>query len=106
MYFAEAHNRLSQPLYCFAFGMIVLAAILRGRRQRGPLAMRLTGASVAAIAVRVCGYGISGLAASHPALVVLFYIIPLLGTGLALLVLMGYSPRAILARRRVMEAPA
>jgi lipopolysaccharide export system permease protein len=105
-YFAEAHNRLSQPLYCLAFAMIALAAILRGRRQRGPLAMRLAMASLAAAAVRIAGYGVTGPVSSHPALVVLFYVIPLLGAGLALLVLMGYSPRAILARRRVMEAPA
>ena len=105
-YFAEAHNRLSQPLYCLAFAMIALAAILRGRRQRGPLAMRLTMASLAAAAVRIAGYGVSGPASSHPTLVPLFYIIPLLGAGLALTVLMGYSPGAMLARRRVAEAAA
>jgi hypothetical protein len=86
--------------------MIALAAILRGRRQRGPLAMRLTMASLAAAAVRIAGYGISGPASSHPALVALFYVVPLLGAGLALLVLMGYSPSAILARRRLAEAAA
>lgn len=106
-YFAEAHNRLSQPLYCLAFAMIALAAILRGRRQRGALAMRLTAASLAAAAVRIAGYGVSGPASSHPALAILFYVIPLLGVLLALLVLMGYSPSAILARRRrTLEAPA
>jgi lipopolysaccharide export system permease protein len=99
-YLAEAHNRLSQPLYCLAFAMIALAAILRGRRQRGALAMRLTMASLAAAAVRITGYGVAGPASSHPALVALFYLIPLLGGGLALLVLMGYSPSAFLARRR------
>ena len=106
VYFAEAHNRLSQPLYCLAFAMIALAAILRGKRQRGSLAMRLTMASLAAAAVRIAGYGISGPASGHPSLVPLFYIVPLLGTGLALLVLMGYSPSAILARRRLAEAAA
>ena len=106
IYFAEAHNRLSQPLYCLAFAMIALAAVLRGRRQRGPLAMRLTMACLGAAAVRIAGYGVSGPASNHPALSPLFYIIPLLGTGLALMVLLGYSPSAILARRRVVEAPA
>jgi lipopolysaccharide export system permease protein len=105
-YFAEAHNRLSQPLYCLAFAMIALAAVLRGRRQRGPLAMRLSMASLAAAAVRIAGYGVAGPASSHPALVALFYVIPLLGAALALLVLMGYSPSAILARRRLAEAAA
>jgi hypothetical protein len=32
-------------------------------------------------------------------LFVLFYLIPLLGAGLALAVLIGYSPAALLARR-------
>ncbi|MES2256359.1 MAG: LPS export ABC transporter permease LptF [Pseudomonadota bacterium] len=106
-YLAEAHNRLSQPLYCLAFAMIALAAILKVRRQRGALAMRLTMASLAAVVVRIAGYGVAGPASSHPALISLFYIIPLLGAGLALAALMGYSPAAILARRRrAIEAPA
>jgi lipopolysaccharide export system permease protein len=106
-YLAEAHNRLSQPLYCLAFAMIALAAILKVRRQRSALAKRLTMAALAAAAVRIAGYGVAGPASSHPALIVLFYVIPLLGTGLALAVLMGYSPAAILARRRrAIEAPA
>jgi lipopolysaccharide export system permease protein len=105
-YLAEAHNRLSQPLYCLAFAMIAMAAIMRGRRQRGALAMRLTMASLAAAAVRIAGYGVSGPASSHPVLIAFFYVIPLLGAGLALAVLMGYSPSAILARRRAIEAPA
>jgi lipopolysaccharide export system permease protein len=103
---AEAHNRLSQPLYCIAFGMIALAAILRGRRQRGALAMRLTLAALAAAALRIGGYGVAGPASNHPALFALFYVIPLLGAGLALAVLMGYSPAALLARRTRTEAVA
>jgi len=106
-YLAEAHNRLSQPLYCLAFAMIALAAILKVRRQRGALAKRLTMASLAAATVRIAGYGVAGPASSHPALIVLFYVIPLLGAGLALAMMMGYSPAAILARRRrTIEAPA
>jgi len=106
-YLAEAHNRLSQPLYCLAFAMIALAAILKVRRQRGALAKRLTMASLAAAAVRIAGYGVAGPASSHPGLIVLFYVIPLLGAGLALAMLIGYSPAAILARRRrAIEAPA
>ena len=105
-YLTEAHSRLSQPLYCIAFALIALAAILRGRRQRGVMAMRMTVASLAALALGVSGYGLPGAAASHPALNVLFYVIPLLGAAVALLVLMGYSPRAILRRRSIAELPA
>jgi lipopolysaccharide export system permease protein len=99
-YLAEANNRLSQPLYCLAFAMISLAAVLRGRRQRGAQAMRLTMACLAAAAVRIAGYGVAGPASGHPNLNILFYIIPLLGMTLAWGVLMGFSPRAILQRRR------
>ncbi len=103
---AEAHNRLSQPLYCLAFAMIALAAILRGRRQRGALAMRLTGAALAAVTLRIAGYGLAGPASSEPALLGVFYLIPLLGAGLALAVLMGYSPSALLSRRPPAQAAA
>ena len=103
---AEAHNRLSQPLYCLAFAMIALAAILRGRRQRGALAMRLTGASLAAAGLRIAGYGVAGPAASHPSLFALFYVIPLLGVALAWAVLMGWSPAALLARRQQTQVAA
>jgi lipopolysaccharide export system permease protein len=98
---AEAHSRLSQPLYCLAFAMIALAAILRGRRQRGALAMRLTMASLAAAALRIAGYGLAGPAGSHPALFALFYAIPLGGAGIAFLVLLGLSPTALWTRRRM-----
>jgi lipopolysaccharide export system permease protein len=103
---AEAHNRLSQPLYCLAFGLIALAAVTRGRRQRGPLALRLTIASLCAIGLRIAGYGIAGAAQNQPLLLVLFYVIPLGGAVVAALVLAGYSPAAILARRRSEAVPA
>jgi lipopolysaccharide export system permease protein len=107
-YLAEANNRLAQPLYCLAFAMIALAAVLRGRRQRGAQAMRLTMACLAAAAVRIAGYGVAGPASSHPNLNALFYVIPLVGLLLAWGVLMGFSPRAILQRyrRRTQEAMA
>jgi lipopolysaccharide export system permease protein len=103
---AEAHDRLSQPLYCLAFGMIALAAILRGRRQRGALAMRLTAAALAAALLRIAGYGVAGPASSHPALFPLFYLIPLIGMGLALAVLTGKNPGTFFARRNTADAAA
>ncbi len=98
-FFAEAHDRLSQPLYCIAFALIALAAVVRGRRQRGSIAFRLTMASLAAIGLRIAGSGIMGLAQRHPMMVSVFYLLPLLGTAGAIAVLMGYSPTSILARR-------
>ena len=103
-FFAEAHNRLSQPLYCIAFALIALAAVVRGRRQRGSVAFRLTMASLAAIGLRIGGYGIMGLAQRHPMMVSVFYLLPLLGTAGAIAVLMGYSPTSLLARHRMRAA--
>lgn len=105
-FIVEAHNRLSQPLYCIAFGLIALAAVVRGRRQRGPLALRLTIASLCAIGLRIAGYGMAGAAQNQPMLLPLFYVIPLGGALLAALVLAGYSPAALLARRRGESMPA
>ncbi len=91
-YIAEGHNRLSQPLYCIPFALIALAAILRGRRARGANAMRLTAAIGAAVAIRIAGYGIQGLATRDPSLGFLFYLIPILGTIGALMSLGGIDP--------------
>ncbi|MES2471406.1 MAG: LptF/LptG family permease [Pseudomonadota bacterium] len=103
-FFAEAHNRLSQPLYAIAFGLIALAAVVRGRRQRGSVALRLTMASLAAAGLRIAGYGIMGLAQRHPPLTAVFYLIPLLGAAGAIAVLAGYSPSSIWARRQLQAA--
>ncbi|MDE2133633.1 MAG: LPS export ABC transporter permease LptF [Alphaproteobacteria bacterium] len=92
-YFAEAHNRLSQPLYCIAFALIALAAVTRGRRARGANALRMTLAAAAVSAIRIAGYGVQGMAASAPVLCVLFYLIPLLGAAAAFAVLVGGLPK-------------
>jgi lipopolysaccharide export system permease protein len=99
-YTVEAHNRLSQPLYCIAFGLIALAAVARGRRHRGSIALRLALGAVAALALYLGGYGVAGAAQNQPMLLPAFYLIPIAGAVMAALVLAGYSPRAILARRR------
>ncbi|MGZ6022223.1 MAG: LPS export ABC transporter permease LptF [Rhizomicrobium sp.] len=103
-YIAEGHNRLSQPLYCIAFAMIALAAVLRGRRARGANALRLAIAALAAAIVRIAGYGVQGLAVGSPSLVFLFYLIPLLGAAIALAALAGVHPLAWLRRTKAVEA--
>ncbi|HEX4178282.1 MAG TPA: LptF/LptG family permease, partial [Rhizomicrobium sp.] len=103
-FYAEAHDRLSQPLYCIAFGLIALAAVVRGRRQRGSVAMRMGAAILAAVGLRVLGYAIVGLAQRHPAMVMAFYLLPLLGTAGAILTLAGYTPHALAQRFQVRTA--
>src|SRR3569623_2017819 len=97
-FFAAAHDRIAQPHYCIAFGLIALAAVMRGRRQRGSIALRLTVASLAAAGLRIAGYGVTGLAQRHPALVSVFYLLPLLGAAGAIALLAGYSPNVLMAR--------
>jgi lipopolysaccharide export system permease protein len=103
-FFAEAHNRLSQPLYCIAFALIALAAVTRGHRQRGSVAMRLAVATMLAIALRIAGYGVIGLAQRNPPLVALFYLLPALGATGAIAVLSGYSPAWLTSRLQVRPA--
>jgi len=102
----EAHYRLTQPLYCLAFGLIALAAVARGRRQRGSRVLRLIGGAVAALMLYLAGFGLVGAAQTRPELLPVFYLIPLLGVLGAITVLAGYSPAAILARRRIGNASA
>ena len=99
-FLAEAHNRIAQPLYCLAFALIALAAVMRGRQQRGSVALRLSIASLAAIVLRIAGYGIMGMAQRNPPLVAGFYLLPALGAAGAIAVLAGYTPTALLARWR------
>jgi len=99
-FFAQAHDRISQPLYCIAFGLIAMAAVTRGRRQRGSVALRLTIASMAAMGLRIAGYGITGLAQRNPPLVAIFYLLPVLGAAAAIALLAGYTPASLLARLR------
>ncbi len=92
-YLAEAHNRISMPLYCLAFALIALAAVTRGRRGRGANLLRLTLACFAATGLRIAGYGVLGLAEATPALSVLFYLLPLAGIVGAAVLLAGNHPK-------------
>jgi lipopolysaccharide export system permease protein len=103
---AEAHNRLSAPLYCIAFALIAMAAILRGKRARGANAIRISVAVAAFIAVRLAGYGVAGLAVNTPSLAFLFYLIPFLGMAAAFAALAGVEPLAWLRRETPVGAAA
>jgi lipopolysaccharide export system permease protein len=104
IYFAEAHNRLTAPLYCLTFAMIALAAVTRGRRARGAYAIRLTVASVAAGLARLLGYATQGVVSRHPSAFILLYLIPLSGAAMAALeVRGGLLPFAEFFRRSVAE---
>ena len=79
VYLAEAHNRLSGPLYCLAFALIALAATAKAHMMRSSYALRLSGAAMMGAALRLLGYAAQGTAARKPEYVVLLYLLPLAG---------------------------
>jgi lipopolysaccharide export system permease protein len=89
LYWAEGHDRLSSPLYCIAFALIALVATATGHLGRSSYAMRLTGAGIAAAALRMIGFGAQGIAVRNPAVNVLLYLLPLAGIVLAGLMVAG-----------------
>jgi lipopolysaccharide export system permease protein len=104
-FIAEGHNRISEPLYCIAFALIALAAVTSGRRARGANALRMSIASFAAAGLRIAGYGVQGVAASHPALCLLFYLVPLAGALAGGAVLAGLEPENLVAAKAAEAAP-
>lgn len=104
VYLAEAHNRLSAPLYCIAFALIALAATVKGRMARASYALRLSGAALMGAALRLVGYGAQGMAAHDPQLTVLLYLLPLAGIAVAAAIL-NDVPLIPESLRRLFRAP-
>ena len=82
-YLAEAHNRLSAPLYCIVFALISLAATCKGRLNRLGYALRLIWAVLCGVGLRIVGYSVQGLAADNPKLIPALYILPIAGILIA-----------------------
>jgi lipopolysaccharide export system permease protein len=104
VYLAEAHNRISAPLYCLAFALIALAATAKGPMARGSYALRLSGAALMGAALRLVGYAAQGLAARNPQFLFLLYLLPLAAVVIASAILhdVRLLPEAI---RRLFRAP-
>jgi lipopolysaccharide export system permease protein len=105
VYQAEAHNRLSAPLYCLAFALIALAATAKGHMARASYALRLSGAALMGALLRLLGYAAQGTAARNPQFLPVLYLIPLVGIliGAAILADVPLIPMAV--RRLFSRAP-
>ena len=105
VYLAEAHNRLSAPLYCLVFALIALAATAKGHMARASYALRLTGAAFDGALLRLLGYAAQGTAARNPAFLAVLYVIPLVGIliSAAILVDVPLVPAAV--KRLFARAP-
>lgn len=82
-FIAEAHNRLSAPLYCFTFALIALAATAKGHMARTSYALSLLTAALFATLLRLLGFGAQALVARRPDLSFILYVPPLAGAAVA-----------------------
>jgi len=81
---AEAHYRLSSPLYSITFMALALSAVLGGSFSRLGYGGRVARAALAAMLVRILGFGVQAACADVPVLNVLQYALPIAVTALAL----------------------
>ncbi|MGQ3096541.1 MAG: LptF/LptG family permease [Brevundimonas aurantiaca] len=93
---AEAHARISAPLYALTAMAMALAAILGGAFSRTGYSLRIAKAAGLFLVVRVIGYGLVAASAWNPWMNLLQYIAPLAATALALRLLF----RALKPRKR------
>ena len=104
---AEAHARLSSPLYALTAMAMALTAILGGAFSRTGYSGRIAKASAAFLLVRIVGYAIVAASAWNGWLNILQYLLPLAATAISLRLLFralkprrpsAWSFRAIKAR--------
>ena len=89
---AEAHYRLSAPLYAFTFVGLALAAVLGGSFSRLGYGRRIAIAGAVAATLRIVGFGVQAACDDAAWLNVLQYLIPLGG---------AYGAYAQVVKRRI-----
>jgi len=94
---AEAHGRLSSPLYNFAFMAMALAAVIGGPFSRLGYGRQIMMVSGAAVVVRLLGFGAQAACAGTPWLNVIQYLIPLAATAWAFGQLFRWPIRSFLS---------
>jgi lipopolysaccharide export system permease protein len=90
-FFADAHDRLTSPLYCLIFGLIGVLAVIGGTFDRRGYGSRVVIAFIAMLAARLPAYAIQSSVRSDPDLWPLLYAWPAL--WLAALFYYTLSPR-------------
>lgn len=102
--YAEAHYRLSAPLYAPALVLIALASILGGEFSRTGYARRIAIAAVTALLVRLVGFAVQSMCVDNIYLNPLQYAVPLVTIYFATQALFS-SERHRLRRRRRRPPP-
>jgi lipopolysaccharide export system permease protein len=104
-YFAEAHNRLSAPLYCIVFALIGVVALVGGNFNRRGYGGRIALAMGAVLAARLPGFAFQQLTNTAPDAVFLMYLWPMIWI-VGLLVLLSVPGFELLRRGKMPEAGA
>jgi lipopolysaccharide export system permease protein len=95
---AEFHDRLSQPLYPLAFGLIVFAMIGQPKTTRQNRSMATVAAILTAMLVRAAGFGLVTIVPGIPAAWPFLYLLPLGASALAAWsIARGRAPRWVVA---------
>ncbi len=93
---AELHDRIVNPLYAIAFGLIAFAALAQARTTRQGRGLALLGAIAAVVCVRGLGFGAAALVARHSWAVAMLYTCPLASMGVA--IAYAFQGRSLLIR--------
>ena len=107
-YFAEAHNRLSAPLYCIVFALIAVAALVGGNFNRRGYGGRIALSMLAVLAARLPGIALQRLVDANPKVAFVMYLWPAIWI-IALIALLSIPALEQFRRRsngRVAQAPA
>lgn len=103
-YIAEAHSRLSGPLYAMVFALIAVVALIGGNFNRRGYAGRIGLAFLAMFAARLPGFAFQQWTASNADMAILMYAWPALWITGLLIVLV--HPRFEILRKGKMAEPA
>lgn len=95
---AELHDRLSQPLYPFAFVILVFLFLGDPRTSRQERSLSIAGAVLTVAVLRLCEFGATTLAIRYPAGIVALYMLPVATSALGLAVVFS-------GRRLALPAP-
>ncbi len=101
---AEGHSRFAAALYCPAFILLAVAAVIGGPFSSAGYAWRIAFAAGAALVVRTLGFAVQAAAGAQPLLNAVQYFIPLT-TAMASLAVLFFRGRRNVGRARV-DLPA
>ncbi|MBO6757068.1 MAG: LPS export ABC transporter permease LptF [Roseibium sp.] len=89
----ELNDRLSQPLYCIAFALIVFAFLGKARTTRESRGLAVIGAIASCLLLRTSGFAVTAIGGANAGLLAALYAVPLLGMAIALWFVLRESRR-------------